>query len=444
MTLSSTTERQQGIFAPPGSLEEMYRNTALDMLATIVRQQLGETAQVQVIKGESGLGKTTLCKRLLLEAGPDLNITFLTADRNTGVAEILHKIAGGKEDDTRAPLQVLAKNAAQAIYQQLYNELQPVLLIDDAHCLPAQALANLFRFQSAITQQNTGSFKVILVGERKIDTRLEKVDKSVIARDRFLSNLLRPLSRNEIADYIDFKFGRVEGEKPKLNPKQLQYVRSNSGGIPGKIEELCLRALEGKTSGGKRPLTVLLLILIAGGGLAHHQGLYDFSKLAELAGLSKPERNPEQVTPAPQTPPATVTDEITPSAVDGTEATPATPIDSTPGTEPTDAPVTVIVDEAPQTPSSLEWLSNQPAEFYLIQLVGGHDPAKMEDYRQTLNLPHPLTLHKTERNGEDWYLLFYGPFPDYESAVEARALLPADLRKNQPWIRQIGSILEKQ
>jgi septal ring-binding cell division protein DamX len=40
--------------------------------------------------------------------------------------------------------------------------------------------------------------------------------------------------------------------------------------------------------------------------------------------------------------------------------------------------------------------------------------------------------------------LFYGPFTDYESAVEARDELPADLIKDQPWIRQIGSILEKQ
>jgi DamX protein len=96
------------------------------------------------------------------------------------------------------------------------------------------------------------------------------------------------------------------------------------------------------------------------------------------------------------------------------------------------------------TSPGLAWLSDQPAEFYLIQLIGGSNPVKMENFKQSLDLPHPLVLHKTLRNRQDWYLLFYGPFPDYESALEAREKLPPDLRKNQPWIRQIGSILEKQ
>ncbi len=387
MTASSATNLQQRIFAPPTNLEEMYRNTALDMLAAIVWQQIRETGQIQVIKGEHGLGKSIFCKRLLLEAPADSSISLITADRKTGITEILHVIAGSNEDDTRAPLQVLAKNAAQKIYQQLYNELQPVLLIDEAHCLSTQTLANLFRFQSAIAQQNTGGgLKVVLIGERKLDTRLEKVDKTVIARDRFLSNLLRPLSRNEIEGYIQFKLSRAEGAVPKLNPKQLQYVRNNSGGIPGKIEELCLRALQGKSSGGKSaPVTVLALTLIAG-ALAYYQGLYNFDGL--IKGLIGQERAPAPVTP----PPAVIEEPVSP---------PVDPIDPVLGDPTTKAEEPIATENAQQIPGSLAWLSNQPAEFYLIQLVGGHDQAKMENYRLSLQLPHPLTLHKTERNGED-------------------------------------------
>src|SRR5687767_7228725 len=122
----SAPDLQQRLFAAPSHIEDMYRNTALDMLTSSVLQQVNNTAQIQVIKGEHGLGKTSFCRRLLLETPPEVSIDLVTADRKTGIAEILHKIAGGKEDDTRAPLQVLAKNAAQTIYQQLYNNLQPV------------------------------------------------------------------------------------------------------------------------------------------------------------------------------------------------------------------------------------------------------------------------------------------------------------------------------
>jgi type II secretory pathway predicted ATPase ExeA len=412
-------------------MDDMYRNTALDMLTTSVLQQIHNTAQIQVIKGEHGLGKTTFCKRLLYEAPQDSHITLIQADRKTGVTEILHVMSGARDDDTRAPLQVLAKNAAQALYQQLYNHLQPVVLIDEAHSLSTQTLANLFRFQSALAQQNNGGFKLILVGERKIDSRLEAVDKNVIDRDRFISSLLRPLNRNEIVDYIEFKLARAQGDKPKLNKTQLEYVRSHCGGIPGKIETLCIRALQGNTFGKGRALGAVLATALIAGGLAYHQGLYDFDGLAGLTRLLDQDRKPPRIKPEPETPP--VAETTPPAAVAGDPASPA----------PTDG--TVVAEEpAAATPNGLEWLSNQPAEFYLIQLVGGHDPVKMEGYRQSLKVQHPLTMHKTERNGQDWYLLFYGPFPDYESAVDARQQLPADLRKNQPWIRQIGSILEKQ
>ncbi len=436
------------LFARPASLEDIYRNTALDMLATSVLQQIHNTAQIQVIKGEHGLGKTSFCKRLLYEAPADSNITLVQADRKTGVTEILHVMSGAREDDTRAPLQVLAKNAAQALYQQLYNHLQPVVLIDDAHYLSTQTLANLFRFQHALAQQNNGGFKLILVGERKIDSRLEAVDKNVIDRDRFISSLLRPLNRNEIVDYIEFKLARAQGDKPKLNKKQLEYVRSHCGGIPGKIETLCLRALQGNTVGAGRAIATACALALIAGGLAYHQGLYDFERLGELTRLLGLDRKPARTGSAPQAPSA-VTETSQPSvteppaAADNTAAIeePAVASDALTQTQASAATASVAETEAA---NSMEWLSNQPAEHYLIQLMGNQDPAKMKNYRQSLKLPHPLTMYKTERNGQDWYLLFYGPFPDYESAVDAREQLPADLRKNQPWIRQIGSILEKQ
>lgn len=419
MTPSSITNPQQRLFAVPAGGDDIYRNTALDMLASSVLQQVRNEEQIQVIKGESGLGKTTFCQRLLYEAPPDTSISFIAATKRTGIAEILGQIGSRNEPGNSAPLQLLAKSAAQKIYQQLYNNQQPVVLIDDAHYLSSQTLANLFRFQNAIAQQNTGGFKLILVGERKIDSRLEKVDKNVIDRDRFHSSLLRPLGRNQIGDYIEFKAARMQGEKPKLNKKQLQYVRSNSGGIPAKIEELCLRALQGKTFDKRHALAAVFALVLTAGGLAYH---YRDSFMHS--------DKPVQIKPVPEAPFAqeTVPEETAPPAA--AESEPGT------GQMPTEAGV--------EPADSLAWLSNQPAEFYLIQLMGSHDRAKMENYRRNLHLPHPLTLHSTDRNGQDWYLLFYGPFPDYESAMDAREQLPAELRSNQPWIRQIGSILEKQ
>jgi type II secretory pathway predicted ATPase ExeA len=425
-TLMSKLGLEQQPFAPPEHAEALYRNTALDMLHTSITQQLTNTTQIQIIKGEAGLGKSCFCLRLREQVPKNTAIIFVTATAKTGILEILKNIIPANAAAPALELPALAKAGALSLYRHLCDDVQPVLLIDDAHRLTPKTLINLLRFQSAVARQNLGTFKLILIGERKIDTRLEAVDADVVARENLFASLLRPLNRNEIRDYLAFRFKQV----PPLTEKQLNYIRSHSGGIPGKIEALAARMLAGETpGGGNRPLLAIAagITLLAAGAAAYQLGYLPVD--TKKTYVKKP-------APVIQTGPQ-------PTAI--SEPLPEDSFTMVTDTSATDdiSSDAVITASEPTEAEPATGLSGLPPEHFLIQLMASTDATRVEQYRQDLQL-EGLLLHETLRNGQPWYALFYGPFANQATAKAALAKLPAKVQANKPWIRRIDSIPEAQ
>ncbi|MGQ0592708.1 MAG: SPOR domain-containing protein, partial [Gammaproteobacteria bacterium] len=46
----------------------------------------------------------------------------------------------------------------------------------------------------------------------------------------------------------------------------------------------------------------------------------------------------------------------------------------------------------------------------------------------------------TQRNGQDWHIVVYGPFPDRGAAHAAIGSLPPAVRALRPWARRISDI----
>ncbi|MDQ3774338.1 MAG: SPOR domain-containing protein [Pseudomonadota bacterium] len=46
----------------------------------------------------------------------------------------------------------------------------------------------------------------------------------------------------------------------------------------------------------------------------------------------------------------------------------------------------------------------------------------------------------THRNGQDWHIVVYGPFPDRGAAHAAIGSLPPEVRALRPWARRISDI----
>ncbi|MFN2349804.1 MAG: SPOR domain-containing protein, partial [Thioalkalivibrio sp.] len=86
------------------------------------------------------------------------------------------------------------------------------------------------------------------------------------------------------------------------------------------------------------------------------------------------------------------------------------------------------------------WLAQQPATHYTIQILGLGELQALRNYARDQSLAGEMAWFRTQRNDQDWFVLISGNYPDAEAARAAIASLPAEVRRNQPWIRSFGSI----
>ncbi len=102
----------------------------------------------------------------------------------------------------------------------------------------------------------------------------------------------------------------------------------------------------------------------------------------------------------------------------------------------------VPTSDKPSSPGSVscdEWLGRQNPDSYTLQLMSS---SERSDAQKILNR-HVLdssAICAYEKEGQQRYVLLYGAFPDRGAAQQAVSALPAELRRNKPWIRQIRAV----
>lgn len=469
-------------FLPPQQFEDYFVNTSLGMLINGVFQQLANHNGVQVIKGEFGCGKTSFCHRLLCEVPDKFSIDLHPASAGHTINTLLHTLAGLGEPKTKIGTQELAVQAANRIFRQLHGQQQSVLLIDDAHVLTPKTLQTLFKFLSAVAKQDYGRLKLILVGERKIDETLAKIDTSLLNPDDIFSTLLRPLNRQDIEHYIRFRLERANANQSlPLTKKELADIQSRCGGLPYKINKLTCETLNrhnGNFPAGKPSRKLFLsfaALLIALVPLlywligskppataltrsgADHEVVKNDASGAETTDKSptiatatandpvkEPATNPESMALAVHQNSGAAGSfsdnrELAGKSEESAKLNEPEPAAHTPDQEFETLfrqPAGKIIEHT----SSASWLSLQPETRYMIQLAGTWNLESLLDLSRRLQLSKTLVFHRSLRNNQDWYILLYGPFEDDSAAQDGISELPLEIRSNNPWIRPVASL----
>ena len=87
-----------------------------------------------------------------------------------------------------------------------------------------------------------------------------------------------------------------------------------------------------------------------------------------------------------------------------------------------------------------DWLQQQNPNHFTIQIAASNDRQALRQYAESLNLDTEYAWFRSVRNGQNWYSLVVGQYPSSARAQTAVANLPTRIRRNQPWIRNFGSI----
>ncbi len=145
------------------------------------------------------------------------------------------------------------------------------------------------------------------------------------------------------------------------------------------------------------------------------------------------------VKPRPMRPPAAEP----PPAATGTEAPVAAQAPTATAQPVTGSDTKTVASPAPAAglPHREAWLLQQPEQRYSLQLLGSRKADSITDYiRQHKLAMEQSAIYRGKFRGGEWYVLMYGIYPDRQAAIDARAGLPAAVRKDKPWPRTLKSV----
>ncbi len=192
-----------------------------------------------IVTGERGIGKTSLLRRFCSQADESWYLCEVNANTMMDADSMLTDIAGGfglngLPNDPSSVQEIVFEHL-----KALQNGgLVPILLIDDAHELPKDALETLFYFADIEAAQGH-LLRIILFCEPQIDIMLESPSIRPL-RERITHTLeINPLTEDQTAEFIKHRMAVAgfEGASP-FPPQVIKKIHKISRGIPSNICEL--------------------------------------------------------------------------------------------------------------------------------------------------------------------------------------------------------------
>ncbi|VAW95169.1 hypothetical protein MNBD_GAMMA23-481 [hydrothermal vent metagenome] len=249
--------RQYGLNEAPFSTQhddnflylDAERHQRLDMLSHLTQY----SNLLLIVTGERGIGKTSLLRRFCNNADDLWYLCEVHAHTMMDADSMLTDIArgfglNGMPSDPSAVQEIVFEHL-----KALQNDdLVPILLIDDAHELPKDALETLFYFADIEAAQGH-LLRIILFCEPQIDIMLESPSIRPL-RERITHTLeLNPLDEDQTAEFIKHRMAVAgfEGASP-FTPKVIQKIHKIARGIPSHICELAHLHLDDAASLGHK------------------------------------------------------------------------------------------------------------------------------------------------------------------------------------------------
>ena len=395
------------------------------------------------ISGEVGSGKTMLCRVLMEKLPAHADIVYL-GNPSLSREDILYAIADelglALPQDARANV---ALKALQAHLIELYGKgRRVVVLIDEAHGMPAETLEEI-RLLSNLESNHHKLLQLVLFGQPELNDVLARADMRQL-KERITHNFsLGPLTREDIAQYLEFRMRAAGYKGPNVFKKPaIRRIDETSKGLTRRINILADKALlaafaAGTHEIGSKQIRAAIRDCDFSTAAAHAPRSGRRAALMALlivvtviaaiaAGVVLASRN-------------------TPAASVASAAQSVPRSESAPASMPAAAPVPAKTN-TPLTDDALErgkqWLASAADNRWFLQLyaVDAGEASKIEDYLRRLAKDadsQNFRVYASDLSGQSRYGVIYGDYADRRAADAGVAELPAWVRAARPYARQV-------
>jgi general secretion pathway protein A len=207
---------------------------------------IGEGGGFVQLTGEVGTGKTTLCRCLLEQLPPEVDVALILNPKLTDI-ELLAAVCD-ELGITYPPGTESRKVLVDRLYQYLLDAhargRRTVLIIDEAQDLAPDVLEQI-RLLTNLETPTRKLLQIILIGQPELIRLLGRDDLRQLAQRVVARYHLRPFSIEDTRAYIRHRM-EVAGQKGKIfNEAAIRQAHLASRGIPRLINAICDRALLG-------------------------------------------------------------------------------------------------------------------------------------------------------------------------------------------------------
>ena len=418
------------------------------------------------VTGEVGSGKTMLCRVLQTRLPENVENVYL-ANPSVSPEEILHAIAFELQlplarDATR--LEVMhALNSY--LLERHVQKRQVVVFVEESQGMPLGTLEEIRLLSNLETQQHK-LLQIVLFGQPELDENLRQTQIRQL-RERITHSFnLAPLDEADVRAYLAFRLHAAGYHGPDLfSPRVIAYMTRASGGLTRRINLIADKALlaafaesthnvslshvkaavrdsefsEVPVAKSRSPLAYALAGLALGGVLGA-------AAFAAYLSLSGPREAVSSAPPAPDASPQPAA-----AAAPPVPAAPPVGMDAPQQGQVPIVPVSAAVAAVEMSDDPLEqrllatgqWLDQQTASAYSIQLLGSNDSELLREYFKTIAKYleiEKVYVYRTIANQRPSFTVLYGTFADRYEVNRTLESLPAEMRANRPYPRTIQGI----
>ncbi len=214
---------------------------------------------IVLLTGDIGTGKTTVCRKFLLEAPSTSHVAYIFNPR-LSVIELLKSISDefgipvARTESQEASIKTLVDALNRFLLQAHAAGRNPTLIIDEAQNLSPEVLEQL-RLLTNLETNERKLLQIVLIGQPELRSMLalpglEQLSQRIVARCH-----LGPLDAADTHRYVKHRLS-VAGFKGPMpfDQRAVRRVHHLSGGVPRKINLLCGRSMLGAYAAGQKTI----------------------------------------------------------------------------------------------------------------------------------------------------------------------------------------------
>jgi general secretion pathway protein A len=234
---------------------------------------LGEGGSFVLLTGEVGTGKTTVCRALLEQLPPDVDVAMIFNPRLTSV-ELLATVCdelGVTYPRGTGSLKVLVDALSHALLEAHGRGRRTVLIIDEAQNLAPEVLAEI-RLLTNLETTREKLLQVILIGQPEFARLLARQELRQLAQRVTARYHLRSFTEGETRAYVQHRM-EIAGQRHTIfATPAVRLAHRFSRGVPRLLNTICDRALLGAYATGQARVTAAIVRRAAGEVLGRSWG----------------------------------------------------------------------------------------------------------------------------------------------------------------------------